>query len=111
MPSCNKRSKLSSNKKVIDIIRFKFIWIPNIARIPGDSSPPSIYISSNDIDYIRDFTLHGYFGHFVSSLMESSQSSDQSSVSFDDVDVSSGPVDNVLTSLTKEIVAFEHDSD
>ncbi|GKE73887.1 hypothetical protein Tco_1535928, partial [Tanacetum coccineum] len=37
-------------------------------------------------------------------LMESNQSSDQSSVSFDAVDVNSGPSDNVLTSLTEEIV-------
>ncbi|GJY82206.1 hypothetical protein Tco_0494957, partial [Tanacetum coccineum] len=44
-------------------------------------------------------------------LMESNQSSDQSSVSFDAVDVSSGLSDNVLTSLIEEIVAYEQDSD
>ncbi|GJU72527.1 hypothetical protein Tco_1263932 [Tanacetum coccineum] len=43
--------------------------------------------------------------------MEYNQSSDQSSVSFDVVDVSSGPSDNVLTSFTEEIVAYEQDSD
>ncbi|GKC16260.1 hypothetical protein Tco_1013042, partial [Tanacetum coccineum] len=43
--------------------------------------------------------------------MESNQSSDQSNVSFDVVDVNSGPFDNVLTSLTEEIVAYEQDSD
>ncbi|GJY21597.1 folylpolyglutamate synthase isoform X8 [Tanacetum coccineum] len=48
---------------------------------------------------------------FVQGLMESNQSSDQSSVSFDAVDVDSGPSNNVLTSLTEEIVAYEQDSD
>ncbi|GKC88872.1 folylpolyglutamate synthase-like protein, partial [Tanacetum coccineum] len=43
-------------------------------------------------------------GHMNNCLMESNQSSDQSSVSFDAVDVNSGPSDNVLTSLTEEIV-------
>ncbi|GKB51708.1 hypothetical protein Tco_0902461 [Tanacetum coccineum] len=43
-------------------------------------------------------------------LMESNQSSDQSSVSFDVVDVNFGPSDNVLTSLTEEIVPYEQDS-
>nr|GEW96759.1 hypothetical protein [Tanacetum cinerariifolium] len=43
--------------------------------------------------------------------MESNQSSNQSSVSFDVVDVSYVPSVNVLTSLTEEIVAYEQDSD
>nr|GEY05443.1 folylpolyglutamate synthase-like [Tanacetum cinerariifolium] len=42
-------------------------------------------------------------------LMESNQSNDQSSVSFDAVDVNSGPSDNVLTSLTEDIAKCSDD--
>nr|GEU64495.1 aquaporin TIP1-1-like [Tanacetum cinerariifolium] len=60
--------------------------------------------------WLRGCLGMNYYG-VLHGLMESNQSSDQSSVSFDAVDVSSGSSGNVLTSLTEEIVAYEQDSD